>query len=118
MSPVPLIDFQNVTIQRGDRIVMDSVTLSIAQGEHIAILGPNGSGKSTLIKVISRELYPRLKSEPWSLCILAATQNCPFSGTPDRLSPSGNSSPSRDALSFALLMPGAQFGIGWQHVQR
>jgi iron complex transport system ATP-binding protein len=70
MSPVPLIDFQNVTVQRGERIVLDSVSLSIAQGEHAAILGPNGSGKSTLIKVISRELYPRMKSAPWSLRIL------------------------------------------------
>ncbi|HEY2012282.1 MAG TPA: ATP-binding cassette domain-containing protein, partial [Bryobacteraceae bacterium] len=70
MPPVPLIDFQNVTVQRGDRIVLDGVSLSIAQGEHIAILGPNGSGKSTLIKLISRELYPRLKPEPWSLRIL------------------------------------------------
>lgn len=68
--PVPLIDFQNVTIQRGDRVVLDSVTLAIAQGEHVAILGPNGSGKSTLIKAIARELYPRLKDEPWSLRIL------------------------------------------------
>ena len=68
--PVPLLDFQNVTVQRGDRVVLDGVTLSIAQGEHVAILGPNGSGKSTLIKVISRELYPRLKDEPWSLRIL------------------------------------------------
>jgi iron complex transport system ATP-binding protein len=70
MLPVPLIDFQNVTIRRGDRIVMDNVTLSIGQGEHTAIIGPNGSGKSTLIKVISRELYPLLKPEPWSLRIL------------------------------------------------
>src|ERR1043166_2687213 len=68
--PVPLIDFQNVTIQRGERIVLDNVTLSIAQGEHVALLGPNGSGKSTLIKAISRELSPRLKDEPWSLEIL------------------------------------------------
>src|SRR5215467_3553957 len=68
--PVPLIQFENVTIQRGERVVLDGITLSIAQGEHIAILGPNGSGKSTLIKVISRELYPRLKEEPWSLQIL------------------------------------------------
>jgi iron complex transport system ATP-binding protein len=70
MAPVPLIDFQNVTVQRDERIVLDSITLTIAQGEHIAILGPNGSGKSTLIKVISRELYPRLKADPWSLRIL------------------------------------------------
>lgn len=67
---VPLIQFENVTIQRGDRIVLDQVSLSIAQGEHVAILGPNGSGKSTLIKAISRELYPRLKAEPWSLRIM------------------------------------------------
>ena len=66
----PLLDFQNVTVQRGDRIVLDGVTLSIAQGEHAAILGPNGSGKSTFIKLLARELYPRLKPEPWSLRIL------------------------------------------------
>jgi iron complex transport system ATP-binding protein len=70
MPQVPLIDFQNVTVQRGERVVLDGVTLSIAPGEHVAILGPNGSGKSTLIKLISRELYPRLKDEPWSLRIL------------------------------------------------
>jgi iron complex transport system ATP-binding protein len=66
----PLIDFQNVTVTRGERTVLDGVTLTIQQGEHAVILGPNGSGKSTLIKLISRELYPRLKPEPWSLRIL------------------------------------------------
>ena len=70
---VPLLDFQNVTVQRGDRMVLDGVTLSIAQGEHAAILGPNGSGKSTLIKVISRELYPRLKPSPGRCASWAAT---------------------------------------------
>jgi len=65
-----LIDFQNVTVMRGERVVLDGVTLAIGQGEHAAILGPNGSGKSTLIKLISRELYPRIKAGLWSLRIL------------------------------------------------
>ncbi len=74
MSDVPLIELENVTVQRGERVVLDSVTLAIAQREHAAILGPNGSGKSTLIQLISRELYPRLKDEPWSLRILGREQ--------------------------------------------
>jgi len=67
---VPLIEFQNVTVQRDTEIVLHDVSLTIPQGQHLAILGPNGSGKSTFIKLISRELYPRLKSEPWSLRIM------------------------------------------------
>ena len=66
----PLIELVNVTVQRGARIVLDSVSLTIGQRESVAILGPNGSGKSTLIKLISRELYPLLKAEPTSLRIL------------------------------------------------
>jgi iron complex transport system ATP-binding protein len=66
----PLIELQNVTVQREERVALDGVSLSIAQGEHAAIIGPNGSGKSTLIKLISRDLYPIVKDEPWSLRIL------------------------------------------------
>jgi iron complex transport system ATP-binding protein len=58
-SPAPLlIDFQNLTVARGDRRVLRGFTLQVRRGEHIALLGPNGSGKSTLIKLITCELYP------------------------------------------------------------
>jgi iron complex transport system ATP-binding protein len=67
---VPLIDFRNVTVQRGAKVVLDGVTLAVPQGQHLAILGPNGSGKSTLIKLISRDIYPRLKDEAWHLRIM------------------------------------------------
>ena len=58
MTP-PLIEFQNVTVYRGDKVALDGITLSIGAGEHVAVLGPNGSGKSSLIKTITRECYPR-----------------------------------------------------------
>ncbi len=54
----PLLELRNVSVQRGDRLALNSVDLRIKRGEHVAILGPNGSGKSTLIKLITRECYP------------------------------------------------------------
>jgi len=56
--PPALIDFQNITVCRGEKPALDDVTLRIEMGEHVAILGPNGCGKSTLIKTITRECYP------------------------------------------------------------
>ena len=67
---VPLIELENVTVRREEHVALNSVSLTIQQGEHVAILGPNGCGKSTLIKLISRDIYPVLKDEPWALRIL------------------------------------------------
>jgi iron complex transport system ATP-binding protein len=66
----PLLEFQNVTIHRGEKVALDGITLSIAAGEHVAILGPNGSGKSSLIKAITRELYPRFTGNGAGLRIM------------------------------------------------
>ncbi|HNX17853.1 MAG TPA: ATP-binding cassette domain-containing protein [Methanoregula sp.] len=60
----PLIDFANVTIIRGDKRVLDAVTLSIHEGENVAIIGPNSAGKSSLIKTITREYYPVISEGP------------------------------------------------------
>jgi len=55
---VRLIDFQNITVMRDSKVALEDVSLTIAAGEHVAIIGPNGSGKSTLLKTITRDLYP------------------------------------------------------------
>ncbi|MEX1829587.1 ABC transporter ATP-binding protein [Luteibacter sp. CQ10] len=54
----PLLALDRATVLRDDRTLVDDLSLSIAQGQHTAILGPNGSGKSTLVKLIERRLYP------------------------------------------------------------
>jgi iron complex transport system ATP-binding protein len=54
----PLLEFRNVTIVKGKKKVLDSISVTVCEGEHIAILGPNGAGKSSFIKAISREYYP------------------------------------------------------------
>ena len=53
-----LLAIDRASVMQGDRLVLDRLSLSIADGQHTVILGPNGSGKSTLVKVIARQLYP------------------------------------------------------------
>jgi len=57
-SEAALIDFQNISVMRGEKLALRDLTLRISQKEHVAIIGPNGCGKSTLIKTITRECYP------------------------------------------------------------
>lgn len=59
-----LLEFANVSVIRGDKRVLDAVTLEISDGENVAILGPNGAGKSSLIKAITREYYPVMTDGP------------------------------------------------------
>ncbi|HUJ32872.1 MAG TPA: ATP-binding cassette domain-containing protein [Candidatus Acidoferrum sp.] len=60
--PAPLLDLQNVTVMRGQKVALDGLTLRVQLNEHVAVLGPNGCGKSTLIKTITRECYPLARS--------------------------------------------------------
>jgi iron complex transport system ATP-binding protein len=56
----PLLEFRNVTVIRGAGCrVLDALSVTIREGENVAILGPNGSGKSSFIQTITRELYPQ-----------------------------------------------------------
>jgi ABC-type molybdenum transport system ATPase subunit/photorepair protein PhrA len=58
-----LIEFERITVMRGDTLALDDVSLKIGAGEHVAIIGPNGCGKSTFIKAITRECYPLARDE-------------------------------------------------------
>ena len=57
----PLLEFENITVMKGGRKVLDSISVTIQEGENVAILGPNGSGKSSFIKAVTREYYPLLR---------------------------------------------------------
>jgi len=65
MSGTALIEFERVTVMRGETVALRDISLRIGVGEHIAILGPNGCGKSTLIKAITRECYPLIEQGSW-----------------------------------------------------
>ncbi|HLY47181.1 MAG TPA: ABC transporter ATP-binding protein [Stellaceae bacterium] len=46
------IEFQDVSLTLGARIVLAGVSVKIAAGEFVAVLGPNGAGKTTLMRAV------------------------------------------------------------------
>ena len=58
MKRSPLIEIERATVYRGDTCVFTDFSLSLHEGEHVAILGPNGAGKSTFLKLLAGEVHP------------------------------------------------------------
>lgn len=48
-----MIEIAEVQKSFGNRLVLDHISLTIAEGTFFGIIGPNGSGKSTLLKLLS-----------------------------------------------------------------
>ncbi|CAG0934491.1 putative ABC transporter ATP-binding protein YheS [Thermoflexales bacterium] len=53
-----VLRLDKVSVGYGERVLLHDVTLSMRQGERIALIGKNGTGKSTLIKTIGGQLRP------------------------------------------------------------
>jgi iron complex transport system ATP-binding protein len=62
MTSEPLLQLTNATVLKGTTRALDSLSMTIQQGEHTAILGPNGAGKTTLMNLLTFEDRPL--SEP------------------------------------------------------
>jgi phospholipid/cholesterol/gamma-HCH transport system ATP-binding protein len=55
----PVIEFKNVYMAFGNKVVMDHVSFSVEKGETVAIIGPSGTGKSTTLKLLIGLLEPQ-----------------------------------------------------------
>lgn len=54
----PIIRLTGVTLQRGERHILDNVNLTVNRGDFLAVTGPNGGGKTTLLRLILKLLKP------------------------------------------------------------
>ena len=53
-----LIEIENLTFSRGERIIYNDISLSIPTGKVTAIMGPSGIGKTTLLRLIGGQIKP------------------------------------------------------------
>jgi ABC-type proline/glycine betaine transport system ATPase subunit len=49
-----VISIQNVTLTRGNQVVLKDVSVDVVDGDLLVIIGPSGSGKSSLLRTINR----------------------------------------------------------------
>jgi len=53
-----IIEFENVSLAYGNRIILDNISFKINEGEIFGMLGPNGVGKSTIFNLITGLIKP------------------------------------------------------------
>ena len=54
-----LIEFENVSLAYGNRLILDNINFKINAGQIFGILGPNGVGKSTIFNLITGIINPK-----------------------------------------------------------
>ena len=50
---MPLITFDEVSLEFGDQLILNNVSLALDSGERVCLIGRNGEGKSTLMNIIT-----------------------------------------------------------------
>jgi len=53
-----LLEARRVAVRRGSGLVLKDVSLSLSEGEALALVGPNAAGKSTLVRTLAGLLRP------------------------------------------------------------
>jgi lipopolysaccharide export system ATP-binding protein len=54
----PMIEFEDVSLSYGNRLILDKINFKINEGEIFGMLGPNGVGKSTIFNLLTGLINP------------------------------------------------------------
>ncbi len=54
-----IIEFKNISLAYGNRLILDNISFKISEGEIFGLLGPNGAGKSTIFNVLTGLISPK-----------------------------------------------------------
>ena len=52
------MELSDISVRRGDRVILGPLNWKVLEGERWVILGPNGAGKTTLLQICSSLIHP------------------------------------------------------------
>jgi len=52
------LELSDISVRRGDRVILGPLNWQVLEGERWVILGPNGAGKTTLLQICSSLIHP------------------------------------------------------------
>jgi len=58
VNPDAVLQFEDVSVRRGEKYLVQNITWTVEEDERWAILGPNGAGKTTLLQIAAATLHP------------------------------------------------------------
>jgi iron complex transport system ATP-binding protein len=58
VNPDAVLQLDQVTVRRGDKLLLDAIDWTVEVDERWAVLGPNGAGKTTLLQIAAAMLHP------------------------------------------------------------
>jgi iron complex transport system ATP-binding protein len=53
-----ILELSNVSVRRGERVILGPLDWQVLEGQRWVILGPNGAGKTTLLQICSSLIHP------------------------------------------------------------
>ncbi len=79
-----MLNFSDISIRRGTRVLFEKATFNLFRGEKIGITGENGAGKSTLLSLVRGEITPETGSfdMPGNLAVAHVAQELSASDAP------------------------------------
>ncbi len=54
-----MLEVSGLSVRYGNVVAVDGVSLTVGQGEIVALIGPNGAGKTSTLRAISGLVRPR-----------------------------------------------------------
>ena len=62
---MPRLEVKNLSVSRGERLLIDSLSFTLEAGDTLWVAGSNGIGKTSLLKCIAGLLRPELGTVSW-----------------------------------------------------